>query len=65
MRFVVWASTVFDPRLWQLSAQRRLLAEYIHSQFNAVNYKKEQDSMEVCMHQISDFVSQKDPSIGF
>ena len=24
----VWAGTVFGPRLWQLSARRRLLAAY-------------------------------------
>ena len=26
MTFVVWAGTVFGPRLWQLSARRRSLA---------------------------------------
>ena len=29
MTFVVWAGTVFGPRLWQLSVRRRLLADII------------------------------------
>ena len=28
MKIVVWAGTVFGPRLWQLSARRRSLAGF-------------------------------------